>query len=171
MKILVDFIALIMLYVLCLFKKWQSKGKYALLVNTTMYVYLSCVLLVTLMPIITSLPFIFNHPYNMYLVPFDDYLNGRGDTVRQIVLNVIMTVPFGFLFPLTQKEKNRTFQRTLLFTFLLSLSIELIQPLIDGGRSCDITDLITNSVGGIIGFIIYVIFKPVTSFVFQRKNE
>ena len=129
MKILVDFIALIMLYVLCLFKKWQSKGKYALLVNTTMYVYLSCVLLVTLMPIITSLPFIFNHPYNMYLVPFDDYLNGRGDTVRQIVLNVIMTVPFGFLYqPMHRSCSKPEWQPMCMWHLFLTRSFRLSEP-------------------------------------------
>lgn len=136
-----------------------------------MYIYLSFVLFFTLMPVITSLPFMFDHPYVMYLEPFDDYINGRGDTVRQIVLNIIMTVPFGFLFPLTQKDKHRNFMRTLLFTFLLSLSIELVQPLIDGSRSCDVTDVITNSTGGIIGYIFYKIFEPVTSFVLKKIGK
>ncbi len=41
------------------------------------------VLYFTLMPIITSLPFIFNHPYtSMNLDPFIDVLNGRGDFMR-----------------------------------------------------------------------------------------
>ena len=34
---------------------------------------------------------IFNHPYDsMNLVPFIDVLNGRGDFIRQVGLNVIM---------------------------------------------------------------------------------
>ncbi|MCR5121568.1 MAG: VanZ family protein [Ruminococcus sp.] len=170
-EILVDVVFLILLYTLFLCKKWKTKGKDVLFVNTLMYIYLSFVLYFTLMPIITSLPFIFNHPYNMYLVPFDDYINGWGDTVRQIVLNVIMTVPCGFLFPLTQKEQKRTFVRTLLFTFLLSLGIELIQPLIDGSRSCHITDLITNFTGGVIGYFFYIIFKPITSFILNKMKN
>lgn len=126
LKTLIDFFVLIILYVLVFLKKWKAGGRNVLLVNTTMYIYLSFVLFFTLMPVITSLPFMFDHPYVMYLEPFDDYINGRGDTVGQIVLNVIMTVPFGFLFPLTQKDIHRNFMRTLLFTFLLSLSIELV---------------------------------------------
>ena len=50
-----------------------------LLVNTLLYGYLVLVLYVTLMPVIASLPFIFQHSYvPMNLVPFLDVLEGRG---------------------------------------------------------------------------------------------
>ena len=162
MKELVDFVVLIIIYFWKFYKKWKEKGRDLLLVNTMMYIYLSFVLYFTLMPIITSLPFIFNHPYDlMNLVPFIDVLNGRGDFIRQVVLNVIMTIPFGFLLPLV--KKNVKLLKIVFYTFLLSLSIELLQPLINGIRSSDITDLITNIIGGIIGYVIYLIFKPLTS--------
>lgn len=161
MKELIDFIFLILIYFLVFYKKWKTKGKDTLLINTTMYIYLSFVLYFTLMPIITSLPFIFNHPYDpMNFVPFVDVISGRGDFLRQIGLNIIMTIPFGFLFPLV-KNKNAKLLKTVLYTFILSLSIELLQPLINGFRSSDITDIITNVIGGIIGYIIYLIFKPI----------
>ncbi len=162
MKELVDFGVLIIIYFLKFYKKWKSKGKDILFVNTTMYVYISFVLYFTLMPILTSIPFIFNHPYKpMNLEPFIDVAYGRGDFIRQIVLNVIMTVPFGFLLPLI-KNKNPKLLKTVLYTFLLSLSIEILQPLISGSRSSDITDIITNVLGGIIGYVMYLIFKPLT---------
>lgn len=160
MKEMIDFIILTILYIFIFYKKWKPKGKDVLLINTTMYIYLSFVLYFTLMPIITSLPFIFNHPYHlMNLIPFVDVISGRGDFIRQVGLNVLMTIPFGFLFPLTN-NKNSKLIKTIFYTFLLSLSIELLQPLINGFRSADITDLITNVLGGIIGYIIYLIFKP-----------
>lgn len=115
------------------------------------------------MPIVTSLPFMFNHPYTpMNLVPFIDVSLGRGDFIRQVGLNVIMTIPFGFLFPLTKKE-NTNFFKTIIFCFLLSFIIEVLQPLINGFRSSDITDIITNITGGVIGYLFYIIFKPLTS--------
>ena len=162
MKVLLDFIILTILYIFIFYKKWKVKGKDVLFINTTMYIYLSFILYFTLMPIITSVPFMFNHPYTpMNLTPFIDVISGRGDFIRQIVLNVIMTIPFGFLFPLI-KNKNAKLLKTILYTFLLSLSIEILQPLINGYRSADITDLITNVIGGIIGYIMYLIFKPLT---------
>ncbi len=124
-----------------------------------MYIYLSFVLYFTLMPIISSLPFMFNHQYTpMNLVPFVDVLSGRGDFIRQVVLNVIMTIPFGFLLSLIKKENTKLI-KVIFYTFLLSLSIELLQPLINAFRSADITDLITNVLGGIVGYIMYLIFK------------
>lgn len=162
MKEIVDFIILTIVYIFIFYKKWKAKGKDVLFINTTMYIYLSFVLYFTLMPITTSLPFIFNHPYTpMNLVPFIDVTFGRGDFIRQIILNVIMTIPFGFLLPLI-KNKNSKLLKTILYTFLLSLSIEILQPLINGFRSADITDLITNVLGGIIGYIMYLILKPLT---------
>ncbi len=163
MKEIIDFIVLIVLYIFIFYKRWKAQGKEELLINTIMYIYLSFVLYFTLMPIITSLPFIFNHPYTpMNLVPFIDVTLSRGDFARQVGLNVIMTIPFGFLLPLIKKE-NAKLLKVVFYTFLLSLSIEILQPLIDGFRSSDITDLITNVLGGIIGYIIYLIFKPFTT--------
>ena len=124
-----------------------------------MYIYISLALYVTLMPIIVSLPFIFDHPYTlMNLIPFDDYFSGRGDTIRQIILNVIMMMPFGFLLPMVKKQ---TISSTLGWTFLFSLGIEVLQPLINGARSADITDLITNTFGGFLGYLLYLAFKPI----------
>lgn len=138
-----------------------------------MYIYLSFVLFFTLMPIIVSIPFILNHPYTpMNLIPFVDILMGRGDFIRQIALNVIMTMPFGFLLPLTD---NRTAKlgKTIFFCFLMSLGIELLQPLIDGSRSSDVTDLITNVIGGILGYGFYLVFRPVAFWILdclKRRN-
>ncbi len=163
MKVLVDFVVLIIIYFWKFYKKWKEKGRDILVVNTTMYIYLSFVLYFTLMPIITALPFIFNHPYTpMNLVPFIDVTLGRGDFARQVGLNIIMTIPFGFLLPLVKKGNVRLL-KVVFYTFLLSLGIELLQPLINNFRSADITDLITNVIGGSIGYVIYLIFKPLTT--------
>lgn len=177
MKEIVDFVILIILYFVIFYKKWKVKGKDVLFINTIMYVYLSFVLYFTLMPIVTSIPvslnhLLFNHHYKiMNLVPFIDVLYGRGDFIRQIILNVIMTMPFGFLFPL-MKSKNAKLLKTILYTFLLSLIIEILQPIIiNGGRTSDITDIITNVIGGIIGYIIYLIFKPLTTKILDYKKK
>ncbi len=167
-KYLIDFTVLILLYAFVFFRKWKIKGKDILLVNTLMYTYLSFVLYFTLMPIITSIPFVLNHPYKpMNLVPFIDVLEGRGDFLRQIILNVIMTVPFGFLYPLTRNRTGK-FITTVLFCFLMSLGIEILQPLVDGSRSSDITDIITNVIGGMLGYGFYIIFKPVTFWILDH---
>jgi len=163
---IIDFTALMFLYAFAFFRKWRPQGKDVLLVNTLMYAYLSLVLFFTMMPVIASIPFILDHPYTpMNLVPFIDVSLGRGDFFRQVVLNVIMTLPFGFLFPLI-RDKRAKFGVTVFFCFLMSLGIELLQPFFD--RSSDITDLITNLIGGVLGYGLYAIFKPITFWVLER---
>lgn len=160
MKESIDFIVLIILYFVRFYKKWKAKGRETFFLNTLMYVYLSFVLYFTLMPIITRILFLYLHHYpykTMNFVPFIDILMGRGDFLRQVVLNVIMMIPFGFLLPLTNKNETKLL-KVIFFTFLVSLSIELLQPF--NGRSSDITDIITNVIGGIIGYFVYFMFKP-----------
>ena len=165
-KYLIDFAVLVFLYAFVFFRKWRTRGRDSLLVNTLMYAYLSLVLYFTMMPVAASIPFMLDHPYKpMNLVPFIDVSLRRGHFFRQVFLNVIMTLPFGFLFPLT-RNKRASFGVTVFFCFLMSLSIELLQPFFD--RSSDITDLITNVTGGALGYGLYVVFKPVSFWVLER---
>ena len=165
-KYLIDFIVLVFLYAFVFFRKWRSQGRDKLLVKTLMYAYLSLVLYFTMMPVVVSIPFVLDHPYKpMNMTPFIDVSLGRGDFFRQVVLNVIMTLPFGFLFSLTG-DKRAKCSATVFSCFLMSLGIELLQPFFD--RSSDITDLITNVTGGVLGYGLYVIFKPVTFWVLKR---
>ena len=46
-----------------------------------------------------------------------------------------------------------------------------LQPLINDFRSSDITDLITNVLGGIIGYILYILFKPLTTKILHYIKE
>ena len=165
-KYFIDFAVLVFLYAFVFFRKWRTRGRDSLLVNTLMYAYLSLVLYFTMMPVAASIPFMLDHPYKpMNLVPFIDVSLRRGDFFRQVFLNVIMTLPFGFLFPLT-RNKRASFGVTVFFCFLMSLGIELLQPFFD--RSSDITDLITNVTGGALGYGLYVVFKPVSFWVLER---
>lgn len=177
MKIFLDFAALIAFYFLLFRKKWAKKGKDVLFINTVMFIYLSFVIYFTLMPLITTLPhalncLIFDRQYPpMNLTPFVDVLYSRGDFTRQITLNIIMTIPFGFLLPLVRSQ-NPSLLKTILYTLLLSFSIETLQLFLRNGRSSDITDIITNVIGGIIGYIFYLLFKPLATKVLDHiKNK
>lgn len=165
-KYFIDFAVLIFLYASVFFRRWRSQGRDVLFVNTLMYAYLSAVLFFTMMPVIVSIPFLLDHPYKpMNLVPFIDVSLRRGDFFRQVGLNIIMTMPFGFLFPLT-RDKKAKFSATVFSCFLMSLGIELLQPFFD--RSADVTDLITNVIGGVLEYGFYAVFKPITFWVLER---
>lgn len=105
------------------------------------------------------------------MLPFEDYRNNWGDPLRQIILNVLMLVPFGLLFPVCRKSRGKKcgFLRVFLCTLCISLSIELIQPLLITFRSSDITDVITNTFGGVLGYLLQLpLRKPISRLI--EKN-
>ena len=111
----------------------------------------------TLLPVLGNLPKLAGNRYvPMELEPFRDLRNGYGNAARQLVLNVVMTVPFGFLWPLVRQRRG--LWRTVLAAFLLSLGIEFLQPLLTTHRTADITDLIANTVGGLAGYLLFLPF-------------
>lgn len=89
------------------------------------------------------------------LIPFQDifgYLfDGRWfDFVYLFFGNILWFVHFGIVCG----EKTQGIWKTLLWTFLLSLTIEVLQFVFSSGYS-DVEDLILNTLGGVIGFLLY----------------
>lgn len=81
------------------------------------------------------------------------------------LLNVILFIPLGFLIPFIWIDFS-SFKKIMIFGTALSLVIEMSQ--LFNNRRTDIDDLILNTAGAIIGFILYrlylIIFKkPITS--------
>ncbi len=160
-----DIVVLVFIYLCIYFKSLKRKEKTQILKISILYLYLSLVLFVTILPIDFTLDFKWQHSsINMtyiHLEPFNDLIMGYKNALKQIILNIIMTIPFGFLCCIL--KKNSTILGVIIKTFLLSFSIEFIQLIMTvfllHHRSCDITDLITNLIGGIVGFILYKLFR------------
>ncbi|MGE6590901.1 VanZ family protein [Bacillus mycoides] len=75
------------------------------------------------------------------------------------LLNIVLFMPFGFLLP-TIWPQFRKMKNTVYAGFFFSLAIELNQLL--NNRITDIDDLFTNTLGAIVGYIIYrVLFKMI----------
>ncbi|MGW6150996.1 VanZ family protein [Bacillus mycoides] len=75
------------------------------------------------------------------------------------LLNILLFMPLGFLLP-TIWPQFRKMTNTVCAGFLFSLAIELNQLL--NNRITDIDDLFTNTLGAIVGYIIYrVLFKMI----------
>ncbi len=159
-KILIDLAVLAAAYGIWLLPKWRRLGKRPLLVYTLMYGCLAGIVRFTLMPVLAALPYCFDHPYiPMYMAPFEDVIHRHGDYVRQIVLNVVLFLPFGVLQPLCDRCRGRRprFWRCLLLALALSAGIELVQPLLHVFRRADITDVITNTIGGVLGYALWAL--------------
>ena len=136
-----------------LLPRWRRQGRRRLAVNAVFYLYMAGVLWVTVLPVLSLLGI--HHPYQpMVLEPFRDLRLGYGNALRQLLLNALMTVPLGFLWPLVRRRSGLL--RAVGAAFLLSLCIELVQPLLPTARTADITDLICNTAGGLAGYVLYL---------------
>lgn len=74
--------------------------------------------------------------------------------------NVLIFVPFGMLIPVLSKRYKRLPGVTLL-SFELSLAVELIQLITKVG-SCDVDDMLLNTLGGMLGFVCYKIASGIS---------
>jgi len=154
-----DWILLAAAWRICFYPIWRQLPRARLVLNTIFYGYLCCVIAVTLMPVLASLPEVFHHPYRpMNMSPLIDITEGHMNARQEFLLNILMMMPFGFLLPLVH---GTGLKRTVLAAFLISLCIELLQPLLSTYRAADITDLLSNTTGGAIGCLIFLAAAPV----------
>ena len=82
---------------------------------------------------------------------------GWESFIVNIFGNVLAFAPFGFFLPIVSSE-NRTFFGATLYSFECSLCVELIQLTFQVG-TFDVDDLIMNTVGGILGYLIFLTQK------------
>lgn len=69
--------------------------------------------------------------------------------------NILAFVPFGLFFPFLSR-KNRSLWKVTLISFEVSLLVEVIQLVTKVG-SCDVDDMILNTLGGLIGCVCFKI--------------
>ena len=74
-------------------------------------------------------------------------------TITEILLNILLFVPFGFLLPSALKSYKQWWN-ILLFGFLFSLVIEVLQFATHRGWF-DVSDLMHNTFGSGIGYLVY----------------
>lgn len=84
-------------------------------------------------------------------------INGSFSSLLQILGNVMLFVPWGFLLPYMWK-RMRVFFHILSASILLTLSIEVMQFITRRGLF-ELDDLVHNTIGGILGYLIYLCFK------------
>lgn len=94
------------------------------------------------------------------LIPFHsitEYISGSTANLKRfafsnVVGNIVIFIPLGIYLPLLKKDKRVI--TNLLFIFIVSLFVEIIQGLLGIGAS-DIDDIILNSLGGLVGILGY----------------
>jgi glycopeptide antibiotics resistance protein len=99
---------------------------------------------------------------NLYfqLIPFESIKKSLNYGVyKQVIGNVLLLFPLPVLWQLT-KNKMINFQETFFLVFCSSLLIETTQLIINfithvPNKVADIDDLILNTIGGIIGWLVF----------------
>lgn len=94
------------------------------------------------------------------LVPFKEmfrYSFMSDKFIKNIIGNIVLFIPYGYFS--SYFLNNKKFSFNILFTLIVTLSIELVQYNI--GRTFDIDDIILNVIGGVIGFVVYIALDTV----------
>lgn len=113
--------------------------------------YLAAVFSVTGMPDIRSL--VFDPAF--HFLPFVDIVNSPFSYICNSILNMILFVPLGVMAPILW-EKFRDLRRIALLGFGVSFFIEASQ--IFTFRLTDIDDLLMNTAGAVLGFLLLCAF-------------
>ena len=100
--------------------------------------------------------------YRYNLVPFKEierfwiYRSELGiHSFYNLVGNILIFMPAGFFVPILWRNK-RGFMFTVCVTFQMSLLVEILQLVLRVG-SFDVDDLILNTLGGMLGYILLVL--------------
>ncbi|WP_030749076.1 VanZ family protein [Streptomyces griseus] len=75
------------------------------------------------------------------------------DTVKQLGGNILLGVPFGILLPLLSR-RARGFLRVALLTAVTMLFVELVQGALVTGRAFDVDDVLLNTTGALLGYVL-----------------
>lgn len=104
---------------------------------------------------LTGLPTLQFHTWEvtLNLLPFV----GIAADWKNALLNIALFIPLGFLLPLLWRQ-YRSLAALAAFGFALSLAIELSQLFVL--RATDVNDLITNTLGAVLGWLLARPFPP-----------
>ncbi|WP_044297755.1 VanZ family protein [Robinsoniella peoriensis] len=96
------------------------------------------------------------------LLPFSKNIDLSG-----YLLNILLFVPLGFLMPVIWPKTGK-FPYMLLYGFCFSLLIEISQ--LCNHRRTDVDDLIMNTLGTILGYLLFLFFIKITKWDHKRSD-
>lgn len=143
--------------------------KYLIRGKSTSEKVLRCLLFIYLFVLtdLTQAPFPYNyqalehiahfHQFRYNIVPLNSFHQ------MQFFLNIILFIPFGILVPLNLKDFK--FSHIIFIGFICSLGIEIFQlftsALYLNVRSFDVDDIITNTLGTLVGYVILILLRKI----------
>ena len=82
--------------------------------------------------------------------------------------NILIFVPYGFF--ISMASRSRGFFKTLFFSMGLSLCVETVQLFTRVG-SFDVDDILLNTIGGVAGYIIFLIYNAIRRNHYARNRK
>ena len=89
-------------------------------------------------------------------------------TATNLLGNVLIFLPFGFFMAMA--SKYRSFLSTLVYSFALSLTVEISQLFMKVG-CFDVDDLLLNTIGGMLGFITFAVCNVIRRNYAKKKRR
>ena len=89
-------------------------------------------------------------------------------TATNLLGNVLIFLPFGFFMAMA--SKYRSFLSTLVYSFALSLTVEISQLFMKVG-CFDVDDLVLNTIGGMLGFITFAVCNVIRRNYAKKKRR
>ena len=135
------------------------KNKRTILLHLLFVFYLAALTWIILFKMATSYDTIDHGIRSLNLIPFKSAMITNGKiNFSEMIDNVLVFCPFGIYIGVLYRRWNLS-EKVLSF-FCVSLIYEVLQYVLAIGRS-DITDVIMNTAGGIIGLIVYSLLNKI----------
>lgn len=94
---------------------------------------------------------------------------GNMAVMLNLVGNIAAFIPFGFFLPIMSR-KCRSLFYMVFFSFECSLMVEVLQ-LVSKVGCFDVDDLLLNTIGGAIGYLIFATLQQVRRRLNEKKKE
>ena len=145
----------------------------------SIYAYILMVINVTMFPLFIGTQRTVDVFVSTNFIPFKETISSFNDlsssfstifAIRIFLINVlgniILFMPLGFSLPIINQNFNniKSIFKISLFSTISIESIQFITSLFGGTRATDIDDIILNVLGGLLGFLIFVILSKIKIF-------
>lgn len=148
--------------------EWKKLICLGLLINGIFLIYVSTVL--SRFPFWNTWEILRSHSFSYNLIPFHSYVKmftGHSNYILEVLFNILVFMPAGFLLP--QVCEKITWRAVFIFSFLITLSIELMQLFFKCGIF-ETDDIIHNVLGCLLGFLLYKRVKALVE-AYKKKQE
>ncbi|ONI39901.1 hypothetical protein AN639_05115 [Candidatus Epulonipiscium fishelsonii] len=139
----------------------ERRDKMNKLTTTKLLLWLYIIVVIELILFKGIIPFTETYiSRSINVIPFHETLKINGKIrLSDFIDNILIFIPFGMSLSVLKIKDTIPKLKIVVLTFAFSLILELGQYIFGLGVT-DVTDLITNTLGGFIGVLIIIVAKP-----------